>query len=326
MIHRTRVRTPQDTHDKNHLPVLMVDASTKKTRPRYNRAFPLSLLTLVVLLRIIDFQAILEHPDPILDRVDTSSKLIHNNKTLILMIETRIPPKTVCINKDYATRNNYDFELVTHHWCFDKYHNRFGKLVYLWCRPLIFKDFLQKYKAIFYIDSDAYFSNPSVSIDSFFDYAKKNNYYLTNHQRDTTFVGAQDCGSYLTNGGIQFWRKTRYTDRMLTTWFLLYRRQFIYYWLRIHWLPNYEIHYFMNREQGSYKVRVRTMTYRTCCFMYNLPYTTRFLTMLICRWLLMKTIGSNKKPALFVMEKKHGTLLIPTKNASPRQSGRAPFF
>ena len=228
----------------------MDEEPTKKRRTSCWKWLFVALL--VLLVRIIDFLAILECPD-IVKPVDVSRQI---NKTLIMMIETRTPPpKTACINRHYAELHNYDFEIVTHHWCFDKYKNRFDTRVHLWCRPLIFRDALKVYQSIFYLDSDAFFCRPSTSIENFFDYARNNQHFLLGSGQ-TTFVGAEDCGTYLTNGGIQFWRKTPYTDFMLTTWFLLYRRQYILYWLRIHWLPSYEIHYFFNREQGSFKVAV----------------------------------------------------------------------
>jgi len=210
----------------------------------------LLVLAAVVIIRMIDFRAVLEHPDPI-QTTDTEQEE-GNNRTIILMIETRHPPPdSVCINELYADRHGYDFDLITRHWCFDEYGNRFGKYVYLWCRPLIFKDVLEQYTSLFYLDSDAYFVNPDLSLGSFFSHAEKNGHFALNPERHetNTFVGAEDCGTpRRANGGIQFWRKTRFSNRMLTAWFLLYRRQFIFYWLRTGWLSNYEIHHFSNRR------------------------------------------------------------------------------
>ena len=255
MIRQRAARAPNE--EKTLLPALLFSQhrQDRKTRSACRPVLLCIMLVAVIAVQTIDILAIFEYPDPISEPSD----VVLVPKTIILMIETRDPPPdTVCINELYAIENGYDFELITHHWCFDKYRNRFGKFVYLWCRPLIFQDALKTHESLFYLDSDAYFVNPEMSIESFFSYAKEHNYFSLNQGKKTTFVGAEDCGTpHLANGGIQFWRKTQFSDRMLTTWFLSYRHQFILYWLRISWLPNYEIHYFSNREQGAFQVAVQ---------------------------------------------------------------------
>ena len=175
-----------------------------------------------------------------------------------MMIETRNPlPNTVCVNREYAKTHNYDFQVISRHWCFDEYQHRFGKSAYLWCRPLVFMDALHTYQNVFYLDSDAYFTRPEMSIEDFLAYARRHQYFVTkNTGENTTFVGATDCGNFMSNGGIQYWRKTDSVDQMLTEWFLLYRRQFPFYWLRhVPFLSNHEVEWFYkdNREQGTFK-------------------------------------------------------------------------
>ena len=259
-----RVEGPDENSEKGWT---MMHCSTDRPTKWILRILLLSCL--ILLISSIDFAAIMEQPESISPNNDDDTSMIHENHfyqnkttttTLILMIETRKPlPLTVCINEHYARTHNYDFKLVSDHWCFHKYKNRFHRHVHLWCRPLIFQEALKEYSSIFYLDSDAFFSQPDLSIEGFFDYARTHDYFVFNAGSggNTTFVGADDCGTFFANGGIQFWRKTAYTDFMLTTWFLLYRRQFVLYWLRIHLLPTYEIHYFSNREQGSFQVAVR---------------------------------------------------------------------
>lgn len=228
--------------------------STKQRRwRRCKRILTIVAVGFVVLVVcVVDFWAIVEWSDAIEETQPTGLK----NTTLILMIDTRQPPAdTACINRAYAKQNGYDFELVTYHPCFDNPVFAAG-VAHLWCRPLIFRDALSRYESILYLDADAWFTRPSRSIEEFFQYARDNHYYLTPMQGNTTFVGAEDCAPYWTNGGVQFWRRTRYTNHMLTMWYLMYRRQFIFHWLYISWLPTYEIHYFANREQGSWKVAV----------------------------------------------------------------------
>lgn len=249
---------------------------TKRQLFRLTCLATLALLVVVVnVFSIIDVFAIMEHPDPV--RTEFLSTKARINTTLIVMIETRSPlPKTVCINQDYARRHGYAFQVVSDHACYHKYRSIFLDEAYLWCRPLIFKDYLKQYESIFYLDSDAYFVNPNLSIESFFEYARQNDYYISNNDQldqpgilksfplsmgigNTTFVGAKDCGGYLANGGIQFWRNTPYTNKALTTWFLLYRRQFPYYFLRqrfLRWSPSNQNSHFEKLEQGSFKAAV----------------------------------------------------------------------
>ena len=61
------------------------------------------------------------------------------------------------------------------------------------------------YERVMFMDSDAFFSQPNMTINDFLNYAKNKGKFLDKPNR--VVIGAQDVGDHWLNTGMTIWKK-----------------------------------------------------------------------------------------------------------------------